>query len=82
MSSLLRTLMIVVVFGVLVFAGWRLWQYVDKGPVAESYKACVDAGNPVQESYPETCVTKDGKRFTNPAAQVFQPPSEGRVPTP
>jgi hypothetical protein len=31
-----------------------------------SYNGCVAAGNPVQESYPGVCVTKDGKRFVNP----------------
>lgn len=31
-----------------------------------SYQACVDAGNSVQESYPEVCAVPGGKSFTNP----------------
>ncbi len=82
LSSNLKAVAIIAVAAVLVGAGWLLWQSFDKGPVVDSYKTCVEAGNPVQESYPETCVGKDGQRFTNPAVQVFQPPSEGMVPTP
>ena len=29
-----------------------------------NFDECVAAGNPVQESYPERCMTKDGKSFT------------------
>lgn len=47
-----------------------------------SYQACVEAGNPVQDSYPSVCTTKDGVRFTNPdqlpqGAQT--PPPAGQV---
>ncbi len=35
-----------------------------------SFEQCAAAGNPIQESYPERCVTKDGKSFTNPAQQL------------
>lgn len=30
-----------------------------------SFQECVDAGYPIQESYPERCMTPDGKSFTN-----------------
>lgn len=33
-------------------------------PNITSYQECVDAGYPVQESYPEVCVTPDGDSFT------------------
>lgn len=82
LSSWMRTGAVLIAVAVLVGAGWLLWRSFDDGPVVDSYKTCVDAGNPVQESYPETCVAKDGQRYTNPAVQVFQPPSEGMVPTP
>jgi hypothetical protein len=29
-----------------------------------SFEECVAAGNPIMESYPEQCRTKDGKHFT------------------
>lgn len=31
----------------------------------QSFQDCVDAGNPIQMSYPEVCVTADGESFTN-----------------
>jgi hypothetical protein len=34
-----------------------------------SFQACVDAGNPVMESYPEQC-SANGKTFTNPNQKV------------
>jgi hypothetical protein len=37
-----------------------------------SFAACVKAGNPVQDSYPEVCVDKKGNRYTNPD----QPPMQ------
>lgn len=33
-----------------------------------SFEDCARAGFPIQESYPEVCVTSDGKRFVNDAA--------------
>lgn len=34
------------------------------GQVADSFESCAAAGNPILESYPEQCTTKDGKHFT------------------
>ena len=41
-------------------------------PAAEitSFEECGAAGNPIQESYPEVCVTKDGKRFVHDVGNV------------
>ncbi|HUP92583.1 MAG TPA: Gmad2 immunoglobulin-like domain-containing protein [Solimonas sp.] len=33
-------------------------------PVVASFEACVAAGNPVMESYPRQCRTRDGRSFT------------------
>lgn len=49
-----------------------------KGEVG-SYQQCVDAGNPIQESYPERCTTPDGKGFTNPNASGQLTTLEGKV---
>lgn len=38
-------------------------QATDK--VITSFEECADAGNPIQETYPEVCVTPDGKSFVN-----------------
>jgi hypothetical protein len=35
----------------------------------DSFDTCKAAGNAIQESYPEVCLTKDGKRFVNPTQQ-------------
>jgi hypothetical protein len=40
-----------------------------------SFEDCKKAGYPIQESYPETCKTPDGKSFTNPA-QPAKPADE------
>lgn len=37
-----------------------------KSTEINSFQDCVDAGNPVAESYPEQCFA-DGKSFSNPA---------------
>ncbi|HYH74821.1 MAG TPA: hypothetical protein VD735_02560 [Candidatus Saccharimonadales bacterium] len=53
--------------GVLVVV-WLAWLHPSNNKqqtAINSFAACAKAGNPVQESYPEVCVTKDGKRFTN-----------------
>jgi hypothetical protein len=44
-----------------------VWQMKDRKAVqVNSYKDCVDAGYPVQESFPEVCRAPDGRSFTNP----------------
>lgn len=59
-------LIVLAVVGLLV-AGWLAW-FRPSGTQHEitTYKACAEAGNPIQQSYPSVCVTKDGKRFVNP----------------
>ncbi len=37
-----------------------------------SFDDCVDAGYPVQESYPERCATPDGKSFTRDIGNVLE----------
>lgn len=34
-----------------------------KNPIINSYQECVNAGNPIMESYPRQCNTQDGKHF-------------------
>ncbi len=40
-----------------------------------SFEECREAGNPIMESYPERCMTPDGRSFTNPE-QNFTPEGE------
>lgn len=53
---------------------WLAWLRPEHKAKVTSYAACVSAGNPVQESYPEVCVAKDGTRFVNPEQKVANPP--------
>lgn len=51
--------------------GWIFWQNFvstdNKSGNITNYAECAaDEGSRIQESYPEVCVTKDGKSFTNP----------------
>lgn len=65
-STVLKTIMIIIVLGTVTLAGWAVWKYLIKGSRVDSYKSCVNAGNPIRTSYPSVCVTKDGKQFVNP----------------
>ncbi len=55
----------------MVWFAWIKPAHDDGG--VKSYKECAAAGNPVEDSYPSVCVTKDGKRFTNPDEKVTNP---------
>lgn len=35
----------------------------------QNFQECKDRGFPVQESFPEACVTPEGKRFVNTSQQ-------------
>lgn len=59
-------LFVIVILAVIAGCGYYLYQNSEKKQSISSFQECADAGYPVQESYPEVCVTKDGKRFPNP----------------
>lgn len=49
---------------------WQAWvRPIAHGSNVRSFEECVQGGNVVQETYPEVCLTKDGKRFVNPTQQ-------------
>jgi hypothetical protein len=54
---------------------WFAWIRPNEAKSSDinSYKACAEAGNPIQDSYPSVCVTSDGKRFVNPDEKVSNP---------
>jgi hypothetical protein len=63
---------------ILAALGFLLWQnFLQPNPVTKTvttYAECVAAKDSIiQESYPERCVTADGKSFTNPDQQVDIP---------
>src|SRR5690242_19880138 len=58
------TFLLLGVSGFLAYQNWQLRQMIN---APTSYQECVDApGSLIQESYPATCVTKAGARFTQP----------------
>lgn len=58
------TLIVGMLMGV---GGLFAYQEYTRAPEVTSYEACLKAkGSTLQESYPATCVTRDGKRFTQP----------------
>lgn len=54
-----------VILAIILVACWRVWAYAQQSTALpiDSFETCVAAGNPVQESYPETC-SAGGKTFT------------------
>lgn len=55
--------------------GWIFWQnFISKDEASKNitnYAECAaDKNSKIQESYPEVCVTKDGKSFTNPDQKI------------
>ncbi len=72
--SAVEVLIIVVIVGVLGGVGWYVWnnkQKNDKLNAISTFAQCkADSSSKIQESFPEVCVTKNGKSFTNPDQKV------------
>ncbi len=65
-------IVIVAVFIALVVLG-IMYQSRTSQSLISNFDECVAAGNPVMESYPEQCMTRDGRNFVN-EKQVVVPP--------
>lgn len=62
-----KILLGVLVVGCLLVAAFILWEVSTKStPKPSNFEQCKAAGNPIQESYPERCLTAEGVSFTNP----------------
>jgi len=61
------TEIVLVVLGVvgLLAVVWLAWLRPSQASI-NTFDQCAQAGNPIQQSYPEVCVSADGKRFTRP----------------
>ena len=72
---------IVILLGLLVYVSWdKLW-FNQKSPekVVNSFETCVEAGNPVMESYPRQCHdAKSNQTFTEILKDDDQPPTTRR----
>jgi len=60
----IKVLFIFIIVGLLGLSGWYIWQAKSTNSI-KSFEDCKKAaGSKIQESFPEVCVTKDNKRFT------------------
>ncbi len=81
--ALSKVLILSLIVVCLIAVVWLAWFHPLPLPkAAGSFAACVKAGNPVQETYPETCVTKDGKHFTNESQRNYLTIDEWQVRLP
>lgn len=68
-------IIIAVLFFIIVASVAGVITYVlikDDTDEINSYEECVEAGNPILETYPEQCKTSDGKTFTRQLTQEEQ----------
>lgn len=83
-SYIFTVLVVVLVFGGI---GYAIMMPQNKAPsqsapdetLIASFQACADAGNPIMESYPRQCRTKDGRSFTE---EIAIAPAPAPTPTP
>lgn len=53
---------------------WVIWQMRGRKAIqVNSYMECVEAGYPLQQSFPEVCRAPDGRSFINPAQKAPRP---------
>lgn len=78
-SALITFFGIVLIFGIFVY--WYEGGNLHIGEVT-SFEECVKAGNPVMESYPEQCRTKDGKHFTRNVGNELEKSNFIRIASP
>ncbi len=63
-NKIIRIIVVVVILAVGIGLAWQ--QRGQSVPV-NSFEECVKAGNPIMETFPEQCMTKDKKVFVNQA---------------
>lgn len=68
LAKLILIVLAIVGLAVVVWVAWLKPSHEDS--TINSYKSCAEAGNPILDSYPSVCITKDGKRFVNPAEKL------------
>lgn len=70
MKKIIIFLIVALFLSALTFVFYKLTNKIEVSSFAE----CKKAGYPIQESYPERCVTPDGKSFVNPDQVVPSQP--------
>ncbi|MGH7196866.1 MAG: hypothetical protein ACREGJ_03845 [Candidatus Saccharimonadales bacterium] len=66
-----KWIIVLVIVGVILITAAAVLFF--RKPPVSSFEECVQAGYPVQESYPEVCAAPDGKSFPNPNQQPIKP---------
>jgi hypothetical protein len=54
----------IILFLLVVAVAVWFWKFNEKQPTISNFDECVEAGNPVMESYPRVCRTKQGQSFS------------------
>lgn len=54
-------IIIITFVGAAAIVGLTLFSVIHKGPAASGYEACIKAGNPTTQSFPQTC--KSGEQI-------------------
>ena len=84
----IRIVLLVIFVLLLVLGFLYVWVYGKSnegngsGKIVTSFEECMNAGNPVMESYPRRCRTSDGREFTervNTPDVPFQPPADSNL---
>ena len=77
-----RALVLSLLFLVVVGGGVYLFGMRESSSTATNFEECVQEGNPVMESYPRQCNTKDGRHFTEVLGVVSEKDDLIRVTSP
>ncbi|MDO8619733.1 MAG: Gmad2 immunoglobulin-like domain-containing protein, partial [bacterium] len=72
-----------IVFGVVLLAiAGASYFFTDKAPQVTTFAECANAGNPVMESYPRQCKSKEGKTFREDIGNELEKDSLIRISEP
>jgi hypothetical protein len=74
-SEIVLIVLAVIGLAVVVWVAWA--RPLQREPVVNSFADCQANSGVVQTSYPEVCVSPDGKRFVNPDQKVTLPSGAG-----
>lgn len=75
-SGVLIAVVGILVLAIIALLGGTYWNNVRQEAVAhiKDFASCkADSGSRIQESYPEVCVTSDGRNFTGPTEAIVTP---------
>lgn len=77
--ALSKIIVVVAALVGLALVVWLAWIRPAQKADVNSFTECKEAGNAVQESYPEVCVTPTGKRFTNSEQRPLPSPATDKA---